>query len=81
MEALNAKLVSDVKKFLEVYRVLSSEGKAQFEAQLIAELNGLDERTKTLYQALLQAAREQRDVTEAIERMKQASQDLPANNN
>jgi len=81
MEATEAKLQSDVKKFLEVYRVLSVEGKAQFEAQIAAEVNGLDTKTKTLYQALLQAAKEQRDVTEAIEKMKQASQDLPESNN
>ncbi|MEA3493920.1 MAG: hypothetical protein U9R38_05995 [Candidatus Margulisiibacteriota bacterium] len=41
MTAINnpqQKLCSDIKKFLDVYKVLSADGKAQFEAQMAGEV-------------------------------------------
>ncbi|KPJ67113.1 hypothetical protein AMJ44_07405 [candidate division WOR-1 bacterium DG_54_3] len=67
------KLQEDIKRFLEVYQVLSPEGKAQFEAQMAGAIKDRDEKTKKLYQALLQAAKDGREIEEAIEEMKKAS--------
>ena len=68
------RLYNDVKKFLEVYKVLSSEGKAQFEAQMLGAIKDQDERTKKLYGALLQAAKDGKGIDEAIAAMEKASQ-------
>ncbi len=67
------KLRRDIEKFLEVYKILSSDGKAQFEAQMAGEVKNKDEKTKKLYRALLQAARNGRGIEEAIEEMSKAS--------
>ena len=66
------RLYNDVKKFLEVYQVLSPEGKAQFEAQMAGAIKDLDEKTKKLYQALLQAAKDGKGIEEAIKAMEKA---------
>jgi len=66
------KLRQDVKRFLEVYTVLSAEGKAQFEAQMAGELKGKDEKTKKLYYTLLQAAKDGKDIEGAIQAMNEA---------
>jgi flagellar hook-basal body complex protein FliE len=68
------KLKQDVKKFLEVYKVLSPEGKAQFEAQLAGSIKDLDEKTKKLYQTLLKAAKDGLSVEDAIQQMKKANE-------
>jgi hypothetical protein len=68
------KLQKDIKKFLEVYQVLSPEGKAQFEAQMAGAIKDRDGKTKKLYQALLQAAKDGKGIEEAIEAMEKASQ-------
>ena len=67
------KLQKDIKKFLEVYRFLSAEGKAQFEAQMAGELKGQDERTKELYYSLLQSAKDGKSIQEAIKRLELSS--------
>ncbi len=67
------KLRKDVQRFLEVYKVLQPEGKAQFEAQLAGEIKKQDEKTRKLYHALLQAAKDGRGIEDAIEEMKKAS--------
>lgn len=67
------KLKKDVKKFLEVYRFLSAEGKAQFEAQMSGELKGQDERTKKLYYSLLQSAKDGKTIEEAIKQLELSS--------
>jgi hypothetical protein len=61
------KLHSDVIFFLEVYNVLSPEGRAQFEAQMLGELKDKDEKTKRLYFDLLKSAKDKLKVDEAIE--------------
>lgn len=63
------KLNNDINKFLEVYRFLSAEGKAQFEAQMAGSIKNHDEKTKKLYHALLQSAKNGKSINEAIEAM------------
>jgi hypothetical protein len=63
------KLHQDVKRFLEVYGILSSEGRAQFEAQMAGSLKGQDQNTRDLYGALLQAAKDGQGIEEAIRKM------------
>jgi len=71
----NIKLQGDIQKFLDVYKILSPEGKAQFEAQMAAVVKGVDVRTKRLYQSLLSSAREGRGVEEAIQQLQRASRE------
>ena len=68
------KLKDDVKRFLEVYKFLSVEGKAQFEAQMAGSTKGIDARTKKLYQALLQAAKLELGVEAALVEMHKVSE-------
>jgi len=63
------KLKGDIKRFLEVYRFLSVEGKAHFEAQMSGQIKDLDEKTKKLYTTLLQAAKDGKSIDEAIAQM------------
>ncbi|MBU0502137.1 MAG: hypothetical protein KJ811_02705 [Candidatus Margulisbacteria bacterium] len=58
-----------MEKFLEVYRFLPSEGKAHFESQLAGELKDKDAATKKLYYCLLQAAKDGKNIKEAISLM------------
>ena len=67
------KLFHDVRKFLEVYGVLSPDGKAQFEAQMAGNLKTVDEKTRKLYYALLQAAKDGKDIDQAIAEMEKAA--------
>ena len=60
------KLNKDIKKFLEVYKFLSAEGKAQFEAQMAGELKGKDQRTRKLYYSLLKSAKDGKSIQDAI---------------
>ena len=62
-------LRKDIKKFLDVYKILSPEGRAQFEAQMAGAVKGQDEKTKKLYYALLQAAKDGKEIEEAIKEM------------
>jgi hypothetical protein len=75
-EELLKKLEGDVKRFLEVYRFLSAEGKAQFEGQMLGSIKGQDEKTKGLYRVLLQSAKDGLSIDDAIAAMKKVS---PAN--
>ncbi|MFC1568195.1 hypothetical protein ACFL37_00670 [Candidatus Margulisiibacteriota bacterium] len=67
------KLLEDVKKFLDVYKVLSADGKAQFEAQMAGSIKDQDDKTKKLYGALLQAAKDGKDIDGAVQAMEKAS--------
>lgn len=66
------KLETDIKRFLEVYKVLPPEGKAAFEAQMSAAVSKVDDKTKRLYQALLQSAKDGLSVDKAIQEMQRA---------
>jgi hypothetical protein len=63
------KLRQDIKKFLDVYKILSPEGRAQFEAQMAGAVKGQDEKTKKLYYVLLQAAKDGKEIEDAIKEM------------
>lgn len=63
------RLLKDVKRFLEVYKVLSPDGKAQFEGQMAGSIKDQDEKTKKLYHTLLQAAKDGKGIEEAIQEM------------
>lgn len=67
------KLNKDIQKFLEVYKVLSPEGKAQFEAQMAGAIKDQGGRSKKLYYALLQSAKDGKGIEAAIAEMEKAS--------
>ncbi|OGC11823.1 hypothetical protein A3K48_04960 [candidate division WOR-1 bacterium RIFOXYA12_FULL_52_29] len=64
---LSEKLQQEVRGFLETYKYLPPAGRASFEAVLAKNLLGEDERTKKLYQALIEAAKNDATVEGAIE--------------
>ena len=72
MAELTEKLTQDVKKFLEVYKVLLPEGKALFESKILETNKKADEKTKKLYQILIDSARHSLSVEQTIEKMQQA---------
>lgn len=67
------KLKEDVRKFLEVYSILSPEAKGLVGVQLMPHLKNADNKTKALYSALLSAAEEGQSIEEAISMMEIAS--------
>ena len=69
------KLHQDIKRFFDVYKFLPSEGKAQFEAQITAQIKDKDQRTKNLYYALLKAAKNGAGVEDAIKDMGKAAEE------
>ncbi len=66
------KFTQDVKKFLEVYKVLLPEGKALFESKILEANKNSDEKTKKLYQTLIDSARNDLSVEQTIAKMHQA---------
>jgi hypothetical protein len=68
-----SKLFRDIEKFLDVYKILSAEAKAQFEAQLAGAIKDKDQNTKNLYLALLAGAKAGINVDEVIQQMNQAN--------
>ncbi len=64
------RLDESIKRFLDVYRILSPEAKAAFEGQLHAAIRNENDETRKLYEALLKAAKEGMDTEDAIEEMK-----------
>ncbi len=72
-DKLLQKLHSDIQRFLEVYKVLSAEGKAQFEAQMAGSVKDQDGSTKKLYFSLLESAKDGKGIEEAIQEMKKTS--------
>jgi len=66
------KFTQDVKKFLEVYKVLLPEGKALFESKILETNKNADEKTKKLYQILIDSARNSLSVEQTIAKMHQA---------
>ncbi|NQU18006.1 MAG: hypothetical protein HQ564_08045 [Candidatus Saganbacteria bacterium] len=70
-------LSKDIRKFLDVYKVLGPEGRAQFEAQLAPLLFNTDKRSQGLYSALLSAAKDDATIEEAISKMEDAGKLFP----
>jgi len=66
------RLNQSIKKFLDVYRVLSPEAKAAFEAQLTSAIRSEDEATRKLYDSLLKAAKEGMDTEDTLKQMHKA---------
>jgi len=64
------RLTHDIGKFLDVYRILTPEARAAFEAQMDKIIAQADDKSKNLYRALQQAAKEGLTIQEAIEKMK-----------
>ncbi|OGC04641.1 hypothetical protein A2276_01530 [candidate division WOR-1 bacterium RIFOXYA12_FULL_43_27] len=60
------KLLKDIERFLEVYKILGPEAKAVFEAQLAPHLATLDQKTRELYRALLNSAQDGLSVVDTI---------------
>lgn len=61
-----------INQFLEIYRYLPSEHKAQMESVLQMQKKDMDDRTRALYEALFSAARTGADVPSAIRAMETA---------
>jgi len=64
------KLTADIKKFLDVYTILGPEAKAAFEAQMDKLTSSTDDKTRALYRALYQSAKDGLAADEAIAKMK-----------
>ena len=75
--AENLRLNENIKKFLDVYKILSPEARAAFEAELPSAIKGSDEKTKKLYEALLKAAKEGMDTEAAIGEMERTRKEGP----
>ncbi len=71
-EKLN-KLMEELKQFLDVYKVLTPEGKAAFEAQMGPVLKNADPTAKIAYESMLSSAKEGLSLEEAFERLKNLS--------
>lgn len=67
------KLEQDINRFLEVYKVLSPEARANFEAQMKATLKEVDDKTRKLYVALLDSAKDNCDFDDAVDNMNRAA--------
>lgn len=68
----NAKLIETIKKFTSSYTALSPVGKKAFENQVSLQLKKEDERTKHLYAALIEAAKDGMPVDKTIQSMEKA---------
>ncbi len=65
-------LEESIKKFAESYQKLSPTGKINFQKQIEMQIKKEDERTKKLYEALLEATKKNLSVEKTIEEMKKA---------
>lgn len=70
---MNPKILDQVKRFLEVYRFLSAEGKVEFERRILAEIRQFDEKTKALYLLLLGSAKAGEGLEETVKRLQKTS--------
>lgn len=73
MTELISKLNTQISQFFEIYSILSPEGKAAFEGQMGPMLNSSDTHTRSLYQSLLQSAKNGLSIEEAIEKLNELS--------
>ena len=63
------KLDDIIGRFLQVYKILSTEEKVRFEIEIVKKTKDADERTRNLYSALIAAAKDGLDIKEAITKM------------
>ena len=68
----NEKLVESIKRFTAAYKALNAPGKVAFQNQIIAQMKNMDERTKALYQALLEATKNEYNIEKTIKEMEHA---------
>lgn len=59
-----------IRRFLEVYKILSPEARITFEIEITKKTKDMDERTKKLYEALIKAAKNGLNTEETIFEMR-----------
>jgi len=64
------KLEDSIKRFLDVYRILSPEARIAFEVEIEKKTRDDDDRTKKLYSSLIKAAKAGMNIEETIKEMK-----------
>ncbi len=69
---MNEKLIDSIKKFVTSYNVLSPAGKTAFASQLKAQMKRMDKRTRLLYEALLEATKNELGIEKTIKEMEKA---------
>lgn len=74
----NVKLIESIKKFSSAYGALTPEGKNAFQNQINAQLKKMDDRTKKLYMALIDATKEGLDINKTIATMEKADRQAKA---
>jgi hypothetical protein len=65
-------LKESIKKFADSYKNLSPAGKAAFQKQLEMQLKKEDERTKKLYESLIEATKNEAGIEKTIQAMEKA---------
>ncbi|MCX5749661.1 MAG: hypothetical protein NTZ10_05410 [Candidatus Saganbacteria bacterium] len=68
----NTKLVESIKKFAASYRVLTPQGKTAFQNQINIQMKTMDERTRKLYQALIDSTKNDLNVDKTVQEMERA---------
>ena len=71
-EDQNGKLKESIKKFAESYKNLNGNAKIIFENQILAQMRTMDSRTKLLYEALLDATKNDLNIDKTIKEMERA---------
>ncbi len=72
----SAKFVESIKKFSASYKVLNPAGKMAFANQIKAQMRTMDARTKKLYEALLEATKEEKSIEVTIKMMEKADKEI-----
>ena len=72
INAANERLVESIKKFSASYNALNQAGKTAFQNQINAQCKKMDERTKKLYEALIEATKEGKNIEKTITAMEKA---------
>jgi hypothetical protein len=67
------KLSKDINRFLAIYKILGAEARAAFAAQMDAVIKNTDEKTRRLYLALLDSAKDSCDLEDTIDNMNRAA--------
>lgn len=68
----SVKLLDSIKKFAASYKALTPQGKIAFQNQIMLQMKSMDERTKKLYQALIDATKNDLSVDKTIQEMERA---------
>ena len=70
IEKNNKERLEDIiKRFLEVYKILSPEARITFDIEIARKTRDMDERTRKLYEALTKAAKDGLNISETISQM------------